>query len=171
MIKLILKDSDGGEAQFPLTGELIIGRGEDSDIVLNDSKVSRAHTRVYIDVQVAFIEDLGSTNGTFVNGKQISTKTPLKAGDLVSIGVNRLRIVETSPLMDYAATTSVSKTDDLGDDIPVRQSPDDREPPGGRPGKGRVSVPMETGKGMTFWLYLLIGGGIIALLICYLVYN
>jgi pSer/pThr/pTyr-binding forkhead associated (FHA) protein len=113
MIKLVLKDSKGREAQFPLTSELIIGRDENCDIALADPRISRRHARVYLEGRQAVIEDLGSRNGTFVNRKQIVEPQRLNRGDLITVGKFKLQLVETNPLMDYVAPTQVVSAEDL----------------------------------------------------------
>lgn len=109
MLKLIVKDNEGGEAQFPVVGELIIGREDDCQIILSDQKVSRKHAKVYAEFDEAFIEDLGSSNGTKVNGEKITGVSPIKPGYQVTIGTNRLWVIETNPLMDFAGTTQIGK--------------------------------------------------------------
>lgn len=109
MFKLILKDSEGGEANFPLAKSAVIGREKKCEIVINDKKVSRQHTRLTVSQNEAFVEDLGSRNGTFVNGEKISKKIKLSAGDLITIGTSKLRIIEANPLMDYSAPTIVGQ--------------------------------------------------------------
>ncbi len=156
MFKLILKDSEGGEAQFPVSGELSIGRGTDCDIVLNDSKVSRQHSRVFAEGTELFIEDLKSSNGTFVNGKKISSTLALNPGDLITIGINKLRVLESNPLMDFAASTQISSHRLPKDDSEFRKKTTE---PCERPPKGRVSIPVEP-KGLP-WLW--VGVGIVGL--------
>ena len=91
MGKLIITDSNGATKDFPLNKERVtIGRHADNDIPLNDKAVSGHHAVVITILQDSFLEDLDSTNGTQVNGKQIS-KHPLSHGDLVAIGRNTLR--------------------------------------------------------------------------------
>jgi len=67
-----------------------IGRSEESEIVLVDPSVSRAHAVVEIDAGEAVVRDLGSTNGTFVNGRRIEAK-PLRDGDELRFGNTRMR--------------------------------------------------------------------------------
>jgi len=70
---------------FPLEeGETIMGRNPDNDIMINDTRVSRAHVRVQVSGETVTVEDLGSTNGTFVNGEKIAAYT-LKDGDKIQI--------------------------------------------------------------------------------------
>jgi Protein of unknown function (DUF3662)/FHA domain len=77
---------DGPGTRHELTtGRNVIGRGTDADIRLPDTGVSRKHLDVVLDNGVAVAEDLGSTNGTLVNGRRI-TRQPLADGDVIRIG-------------------------------------------------------------------------------------
>ena len=67
------------------TGRNVIGRGTEADIRLPDTGVSRKHVDVVLEGGVATVEDLGSTNGTLVNGRRI-TRQPLSDGDVIRIG-------------------------------------------------------------------------------------
>lgn len=64
---------------------LVLGRGQDADIRLSDSSVSRRHARISVVGGNILVEDLGSTNGTTVNGKKIDRET-LKIGDSLGCG-------------------------------------------------------------------------------------
>jgi hypothetical protein len=77
----------------PLTGPLIIGRSPDSDLVIADEFVSSAHAQVVPADGGFVLEDLGSTNGTRVNGQPATRPLPLTAGDVIEIGQNRLEVV------------------------------------------------------------------------------
>jgi pSer/pThr/pTyr-binding forkhead associated (FHA) protein len=66
-------------------GATVLGRGADSDIFLEDVTVSRHHARVTVDDSGLLIEDLGSTNGTYVNGRWADASA-LVAGDEIFIG-------------------------------------------------------------------------------------
>ena len=91
MGKLIVTDSNGQTKEFPLSKERIaIGRHPDNDVSLNDKAVSGHHAVVITILQDSFLEDLDSTNGTQVNGKQVA-KHPLSHGDVISIGRNVLK--------------------------------------------------------------------------------
>lgn len=63
-----------------------LGRDISNDIVLNDRETSRHHLRLMRSGDTMTIEDLGSTNGTFVNGKRVSGVTPLQNGDMIGLG-------------------------------------------------------------------------------------
>lgn len=69
--------------------ETVIGRAAECDISINDSRISRHHLRISIDGEQAIIEDMGSTNGTFVNGERIAMRL-LHNGDQVHISSDTL---------------------------------------------------------------------------------
>jgi hypothetical protein len=72
---------------IPIPAEVTVGRGGGCGIVLaDDTYVSTTHARLYQQNSQAFVEDLGSTNGTFVNGKRLTSPTRLKRGDQVQFG-------------------------------------------------------------------------------------
>lgn len=96
-----------GSAEFPLVAnqEVIVGRANDLQMVLVEDMVSRRHARIFWDGDQIQIEDLGSTNGTFVNGEKIK-RTLLKEGDRVLIGTNILKVVS----LDSAPSTGTSSS-------------------------------------------------------------
>ncbi|MBL0212663.1 MAG: diguanylate cyclase [Myxococcales bacterium] len=67
-------------------GEHGIGRAQDALVRLIDDGVSRQHARVRLDTDQLWVEDLGSRNGTFVNGVRITDRTPLRDGDKIQVG-------------------------------------------------------------------------------------
>ncbi len=73
--------------QFPC----ILGRGDEVNIRVKNGNVSRRHCRLTKEDDRFFIEDLGSTNGTELRGKGISSKTDLRDGDLITVGGVLLR--------------------------------------------------------------------------------
>lgn len=91
MGKLIVTEADGKSREVTLDKERVtIGRHADNDISFNDKAVSGHHAVVITILSDSFLEDLDSTNGTLVNGKQVA-KHPLSHGDTVTIGRNSLR--------------------------------------------------------------------------------
>lgn len=81
--------------RFPLKeGSIFIGRHSECDLVLDDTKISRRHATLACRNGEFFLDDLGSTNGTFVNGRRIG-RTKITPGDRVSVGntVLELRVV------------------------------------------------------------------------------
>lgn len=91
-LKFISGKYQGGE--FPLKGDkqLIIGRSSELDMVLVEDMVSRKHAKISVASGKITIEDLGSTNGTFVNGEKVKTSR-LKEGDRILIGTSILKLV------------------------------------------------------------------------------
>ncbi len=76
----------GRKVAHPVQGGLVIGRAPDCDLVLEDEFVSNYHAKVYLLGGRFYVEDLGSTNGTFVNGRRISTPLELRGGDVIQVG-------------------------------------------------------------------------------------
>jgi predicted component of type VI protein secretion system len=87
LFQFVMRSGPTPGAIFPLEGDqLIIGRDAVHAIAINDAEVSRKHARMTFQGGKYVIEDLGSTNGTFVNGQRLTTATVLKPGDVVSLG-------------------------------------------------------------------------------------
>ena len=80
---------------FSLDSRLTIGRGEENHIRLNHSTVSRRHTQVYLENGKAIVRDMGSRNGTFLNGERVN-KAILSDGDVIWVGDVALRFVQTA---------------------------------------------------------------------------
>src|SRR5688500_13180966 len=86
-LRFISGKYQGGEFPIGEGQEIVIGRSSDLDMVLVEEMVSRKHARIALQNGVINIEDLGSTNGTFVNGEKVQKGT-LREGDRVLIGTN-----------------------------------------------------------------------------------
>lgn len=86
---------------FPLEGDqLIIGRDSSNSVTINDAEISRKHSRLSFQGGKYVLEDLGSTNGTFVNGQRLTGQVVLKPGDVVSLGeqiVLMYDVINTDP--------------------------------------------------------------------------
>jgi len=78
--------------QIVVHGPVIIGRSPGADIVIGASYVSGRHARFSLMGQNLFIEDLGSTNGTLVNGYAVDEPVPLKSNDIVNVGDVAIRV-------------------------------------------------------------------------------
>ena len=76
----------------PVNGPVVIGRSPGADIVLGDDFVSGRHARVVLSGDSTVVEDLGSTNGTILNGSQLRRPMTLKVGDAIDIGEVRLKV-------------------------------------------------------------------------------
>jgi hypothetical protein len=71
---------------MPLTDELIVGRADKCHLVLDDTYVSQVHARIFAKGDSYLVEDLGSTNGTYLNRRRITAPAELHRGDQVKIG-------------------------------------------------------------------------------------
>src|SRR5882672_9310551 len=81
---------DGQENVVPLVAtEVVIGRKGDADVVLNNQHVSRHHAKLIQTPGGYFLQDLGSTHGTFVNEARVEQQV-LKHGDRISLGKDRI---------------------------------------------------------------------------------
>lgn len=82
----LLLSTPAGRHVIPLeTTQMTVGRGLNNDIILEDTRVSRHHAQLRYRQRRFWITDLGSTNGTFINGEQVEEKA-LRDGDVVSLG-------------------------------------------------------------------------------------
>jgi hypothetical protein len=111
---------------FRLESRLTIGRGEENDIRLNHSTVSRQHTLVFMQNGQAFVQDMESRNGTYLNGERVE-EAPLSSGDIVWVGDVALRFLQEKDqdLMDVGGETQELSHTDLsrglaGGELPAR---------------------------------------------------
>jgi hypothetical protein len=82
----LLLTTQGGTHVIPLESTLLtVGRGLNNDIILEDTRVSRHHAQLRYRARRFWVADLGSTNGSFVNGERI-TERALRSGDTLSLG-------------------------------------------------------------------------------------
>ena len=104
---LLYKKSDGSDARVRLkpishTPPITIGRGNNADIVLEDPECSRVHTAIRYWDDIFVIRDMGSSNGTMVNGKKIEV-AQLNPGDVVKIGNTEITAVAEQAASDVTA--------------------------------------------------------------------
>jgi hypothetical protein len=86
--RLVVERAPGHEPGmiYDLDADLVLGRGDRAEIQLDDPFASARHARVYEQGNIVVIEDLGSTNGTYLNEELLETPRPLHPGDRVRIG-------------------------------------------------------------------------------------
>src|SRR4051794_30332004 len=150
-----LKITGGNAAgqSIPMEQELVIGRSTPGLGSLGgDSEISRVHARVFHDPSGRLtIEDLGSTNGTFVNGNRISGQQPLNPGDQVRVGQTSLsveggaagagatsvgQVVPPAAAPPAAPAAAMPPTQQLPPQQPAYGQGPGRPPPPGVPGHG-----------------------------------
>ena len=91
--ELFVTDAEGGSRTYPMTQEpLQIGRSESCQVILQDTYASQMHARVYPKDGEWFVEDLGSTNGTYLNRVKVSQPAPVGPGDEIRIGKTSLEV-------------------------------------------------------------------------------
>src|SRR5262245_41608130 len=83
--------------------ELTLGRAASNNIVLEDNSVSRSHAVFQASPSGFTVRDIGSRNGTFINGKKIQGEVPLKHLDAVKVGIYTLRFLEEPTDEPFAA--------------------------------------------------------------------
>ena len=87
--------------------EQVLGRREGSDLQLADPHVSRAHAVIRRQSGAVWLEDLGSTGGTFVNGEPVTGSQALRHGDVVRFGTVETRFEDRSALMESDEATEM----------------------------------------------------------------
>ncbi len=109
---------------FPIKGTMVVGRVAGTDVQLEDDSVSRRHAEVVMSGKTVVLKDLGSANGTTVNGQPLTGEVTLQPGDIIQFGVVEMAYENGSGASDSR--------------LPARR-------PGGRPGlpprKGRAIEP------------------------------
>jgi hypothetical protein len=101
---LMVREGASPRRQWPLQQAIVvIGRGDDCHVVINDRQASRHHARITQTEDGYVLEDLGSKNGTFLNGQSLAVPTVLKDGDEIGIAfAAKLAFVDagaTAPLL------------------------------------------------------------------------
>jgi DNA-binding winged helix-turn-helix (wHTH) protein len=86
-----------GEADLA-EGDNLVGRADDCRLRIESSTVSRHHARLRVRGAGVWVEDLGSKNGTVVEGHKIEAPTPLRGGERIQVGAIELRFAASSPL-------------------------------------------------------------------------
>ena len=114
MAKLILSFNGETLREYPLDQETVtIGRKDDSDIHIDNLAVSSKHAKVLTILNDSFIEDLGSTNGTFINGIKIQ-KHALQDGEVIAIGKHELTYVNKDANAGNMEKTLIIRPDAAG---------------------------------------------------------
>jgi serine phosphatase RsbU (regulator of sigma subunit) len=99
----------GRELVFDRT--IVVGRGGMVDLEVTDSSVSRRHAQVFNEADGWFVRDLGSANGTFVNGRRVAGDIALSHGDVVRLGSIALDYTQSAHAASTSDTTSIRYVD------------------------------------------------------------
>jgi pSer/pThr/pTyr-binding forkhead associated (FHA) protein len=112
-LRFISGKYQGGE--FPLVKgrEIVIGRSSELDMVLIEDMVSRRHASIGLNGDEISIADVGSTNGTFVNGEKIK-KARLKEGDRILIGTSIIKLVSVDPASQVSEAEAKNQLEKRG---------------------------------------------------------
>jgi len=116
MAKLILLLDDRVVNEFPVDAPVTIGRQSDNAVVIDNAAVSSHHACVYRDDDHFVVEDLQSTNGTFVNGTRISRRN-LRPGDMLVVGNHTLLLDGKATVPPPAASPAEVRSPGAGETI------------------------------------------------------
>jgi pSer/pThr/pTyr-binding forkhead associated (FHA) protein len=115
------EDSAGGD-RVEVMAEMLVGRGEDCDLRIQDGHPSRRHAKLTIEGDELWLEDLGSANGTTVNGLAITSRTRLQHGDRVAFDLSTFVVAAPEGNADADATV-VRRVDADPEATVVRPAP------------------------------------------------
>lgn len=146
---------------FPLEREeVFLGRDQANDITISDAEVSRRHARFIMQDENILVEDLGSTNGTFLNGERVSTPQQLRPGDVISLGENIILVFEKS---HYDPDATVVSSQPAYTPPPAPQQPAQRsyqqpQPQASyqQPARPQAGTPERKKRGFPSWLLIMI---------------
>lgn len=121
--QLIIKTGPNPGKVYLLDKEqMVIGRDSLSDVMIADSEVSRRHARLYLQGGGYVLEDLGSTNGCFINGQRLSQPQPLRPGDMVMLGEKislKYEVIQSDPEATIASMPSFAPPPPRPDNFPA----------------------------------------------------
>lgn len=87
----------GAQREFEGVCPVTLGRSRDVELSLQDSEVSRRHARLETHGRAVYLRDLGSSNGTFLNGRRVSRAIEIRPNDAIDIGTTRLIVEQLDP--------------------------------------------------------------------------
>lgn len=165
--QLVLKSGANAGLVFSLEGgEITIGRETSNAVVINDPEVSRKHVRMSMQGDRFIIEDLGSTNGTSVNGQRLVSPYLLQPGEIITLGENTHLLFESTAIDPDATVASIrSAVAEQAAPSPSYEHPITAPPPARSSGfAGQVPEPPPVAakpvkavkKGLSIWVIVLI---------------
>jgi pSer/pThr/pTyr-binding forkhead associated (FHA) protein len=90
-VLFVRSESQQGQ-EFEVSDVVVLGRSDETDVVIDDPYASEFHLRLVSQENGMMLHDLGSTNGTYVNGRRVSAPTELKRGDTIQVGKTVMEI-------------------------------------------------------------------------------
>ncbi len=120
-IQAISGDLTGQE--IVIDRDLLIGRHQDADVVLKAAEISRKHAAFVLKDQQLYIQDLGSSNGTFVNDVRVENEVALKEGDIVQFASLKFSLLAPAPVLDIEPELeqTAAKIVEQADKTPAQQ--------------------------------------------------
>ncbi len=153
--RMIVRTGPNPGTTYDLTKEVtLMGRDVSNDIILGDAEISRQHSRLTRTPGGYVLEDLGSTNGTFVNGERLMAPRVLNPGDLVALGENvSLTFDATTPEAAATVASTVAQPEEA-EAMPAASPPPAAAP---QPAAAKPAEPAVEKKRRSPWLYAGIG--------------
>ncbi len=140
-IVLRADDGPGAGAETTISAELTVGReAPPADFVVDDPGVSRRHARLSLDDEGVVVEDLGSSNGTYINGQAISGPTRLGPDDVLQIGATSLGISGPGAATGVIAAGSLTER---AEPPPLPPPPPPSRPPPPAREPARAQAPLQ----------------------------
>jgi len=149
--------------------EMIVGRDSSCDIQVDDAEMSRKHFRLYLQGGGYLLQDLGSTNGTAVNGQRVTAPYLLRPGDVIAIG-QHISFTFQSEEIDYNATVAAPRQPYAEPAAPAAQprnvQPVQAQYPPSPAVPPSVAYPAEKPKSKTGMIILIVVGALLLLIAC-----
>ena len=160
--QFVMRSGPTPGATYSLEGDqLTIGRDSVNGVVINDAEISRKHARLTFQGGKYVLEDLGSTNGTFVNGQRLAGPVVLKSGDVVSLG-EQIVLMYDALSVDSGATVMSSRKG-----VPAPVVPPPPSQPVAQTPSANYSTPLTPVKKNN--TLVLVIGGLVLLCLCAIV--
>ncbi|MGI8803841.1 MAG: FHA domain-containing protein, partial [Solirubrobacteraceae bacterium] len=128
MPRLVVKAGPSAGSRFELNGEAVVGRGE-VDCVIDDAELSRRHLVVRVTPAGVEVEDLGSLNGTWYQGKRVEGPMLIPAGGIIRLGESELAVEIEAPAPEVGRTVIAPVPPELLVEPPTAVAPAPAPPP------------------------------------------
>src|SRR5215218_9370306 len=144
-LQLIVVDGPNQGTEFDISGSSVIGRDPSSGIVLDDPEASRRHASVSAQGSSITVEDLGSTNGTYVAGERIQGSREVNSGDRIRIGTTVMEVRAQAAAAAFGAQEEDPQATRIGGMAVPDAGP--AEPPAPEPPSAAEMPPVEPAPG------------------------